>query len=324
MVTLKSLGFLSGGSSMKNASETINAAGKIVKIAEKIAKVLDKIRIFKKEGQGIYIKVPEKICQYDTIVRVQKSGFLSRKIDFPLPEVKRVIGTCMPSLFSLQNAIRKNPNGFTLSAEGIPDGTEFILMQFQYEIPSPGFIFNLVEASTATEPIEYNDRDEYWMHAQLKFPQILQKAYSHLKLQDVNLNVDVAVDNEIKTAVPNYVTKSLQTIRELLSETERGKAHRLLLKHLQSRRRIGIDIYSLITEIGSIFLRFKNFIHVTEPFRYFDSKQGTDFYDFPGQIVPKAMTVVSRTDLSLEVPAAKGKVIYKKRDLLDELTEVFE
>lgn len=311
---------------MTEPSKAISAATKIIEVAEKIAKVLDKIRVLKKEGQGIYIKVPERICQYDAIVKVQQSGFLSKNIDFPLPEVDRVIGTCMPSLSSLENAIYRTLEGFSLSIEGIPDGTDFILMQFQYKIPSSSFISNLVEMSVSAEPFEYSDRDEYWMHAQLKFPQILQKAYSHLRLQDVNLNVDVAVDNEISTAVPKYVIRGLRTIRRLLSESDRSKAHTLLMQHIQSRRRIGIDIYDLIYQISSIFMaeRFKSFVDITPPFRYFDARQGADFYDFPGQVLPKAITVVSRTDLSLQVPAAEGKVIYKKTNLRDELNKIFK
>jgi hypothetical protein len=97
------------------------------------------------------------------------------------------------------------------------------------------------------------------------------------------------------------------------------------MSYLQSKRQIGTDIYSLMAEIHSVFLptRFKNFVDITPPFRYHNSKQGTDFYDFPGQVLPKAMTVVSRTDLNLQNPAREGKVIYKKRDLFSELDKIF-
>lgn len=325
---MKSRGFSSGVNNMSQPSEAIAVAGKIAEVAERIAKVLDKIRFLKKEGQGIYIKVPERICQYDVIVKVRDIGLFSKEIHFPLPEVDRLIGTCMPSLRSLHNAIHKTSSGFVLQAfsEHVPYGTDFVLMQFQYKIPSSTFISNLVEKTLAAEPVEYNDRDEYWIHAQLKFPQILQKAYSHLRLQDVNISVNVAVDNEIKTAVPKSVIRGLRTIRRLLSESDRSKAHVYLMQHLQSRRRLGMSVYDVIYQINSLFAseRFKSFVHVTPPFRYFDSKLGTDFYDFPGQVLPKAMTVVSRTDLSLETPAVEGKVVYKKRDLHGELEKVFK
>lgn len=309
---------------MSSPSEGVNVANGIINIVQKIAGTLDKIRFFKKEGQSIYIKIPEKICQYDAAIRVRERGVISKNINFPLPEIDCVTGTCMPSLFQLGKSIRKTPTGFLVSTKDIPAGTDLVLMQFQYKIPDSKFISNLVETKVAAEPLEFNERDEYWMHAQLRFPQILQKIYSDLKIQDVDLSVNVAVDNEVKTAIPKHVTRHLQLIRDMLAETERGKAHKLLLQHLQMKRRIGIDIYALINEISSIFLpsRFKNYIEIVSPFKYVDSRQGTASYNFPGQLVPKVMTVISQTDLSLQTPAVDGKLVYKKKNLLDKLTDV--
>ena len=287
----------------------------IAKVIGKITESLEKIKALKVEGRGIKIKVPEKVCQYDAIVRVSKHAVLSKKIPFNLPEVSEISGTFMPSLTPLGEAIQKTHNGFLLSIDAIPSGTEYILLSFQYKISYGRFISNLVETKVATEPYCYDEIDEYWMHAQLKFPQILQKTYTYLRIEDLELNVDVAVDNEIKTAVPKHFIKSLQIIRKLLAETDREKAHRLLIQHLQQKRRLGMDIYEIIAGIQSIFLpdSFKNFINVSPPFRCFKLEQGREFYDFPGQIVPKTMTVISRTDLSLERPAVEGKVIYMKR-----------
>ncbi len=307
-------------------SEAADTANKVVEIAESISKALDKVHVLKKEGHGIYIKVPEKVCQYDVIIRCQRHGIVSKKINLPLPGVDQVMGTCMPSLFSLHNAIVKTQDGFTLSIETIPEGTDYILMQFQYKIPNPNFVMNLVESSVSVEPVEYNDRDEYWMHAQLKFPQVLHKAYSHLRLQDVDLDIDVAIDNEVKTAIPKSVTWELRKIRKLLGQTDRNLMHAAFVEYMRSKRRVGFDVYSLVNEIGSLFLpdHFRKFVDISPPFKYFNSKQGTDFYDSPGQAFPKSMTVVSRTDLSLETPAKEGKLVYKKQDLLSELEKIFE
>ncbi len=329
MDQLKSQGFLSGGElglDLPNSSEAIESASKIVELAENIGKVLDKIYALKKEGQGISIKVPEGICQYDAIVKVRGSGIVSKNIAFQLPEVDNVTGVCMPSLKPLHDSIRKTAEGFCLFLEGVPDGTDYILLQFQYKTPGADFMSNLVESSVSAEPEEHNDRDEYWMHAGLKFPQILVKAYSHLRLENIELNVDVAVENELKTAVPAFVIKSLRSIRKLLGHTDRNLSHQAMINYLRSKRQIGMDIYSLMAQINNVFLptRFKSFVEVTSPFKYHDSKQGSDFYDYPGQILPKVMAVTSRTDLSLQNPARDGKVIYKKTDLSKELEKIFK
>jgi hypothetical protein len=311
---------------MSSASEAAKTANQIIEVMQKISRSLERIHFFKKEAQSIYIKTPQKIVQYDAAIRVRESGVISKKIRFPLPQVECINGMCMPSLFQLGKSIKRTPTGFVLSVEDIPAGTELVLMQFQYKIPDSKFITNLVETKVATEPLESNHMDEYWMSAQLRFPQILKKIYTDLRVEDIDLDVNVAVDNEIRTAIPFAVKKDLQIIREMLSETERGKAHALLLEHLQMKRRLSVDIYSIITEIATLFspLRFKSFVEVTAPFRYSDSKQGTSFSDYAGQLVPKMMTVVSLADLNLELPAVNGKVLYKKKDMLDKIKSVFK
>jgi len=305
----------------RSASEATKTANQIIDVLQKISGALDRIRFFKREGQSIYIKTQQKIVQYDAAIRVRQSGVISKDIEFPLPQVKCINGTCMPSLLQLGNSIKRRPTGFVLSLEDIPLGTELVLLQFQYKIPDPRFIANLVETRVATEPLEFKDKDEYWMSAQLRFPKVLEKVYSGLEIEDIDLNVNVAVDNEIKTAIPWAIRKDLQIIREMLSEPERGKAHRLLLNHMQMRKRLSMDIYGIITEISTLFspLRFQSFVEITSPFRYFNSKQGTSFSDFAGQLVPKMMTVISSADLNLQLPAVSGKVIYKKKDMLDTL-----
>lgn len=310
---------------IEHARAAAETAAKLSEIADKISKVIDKIYVLKKEGQGLSIKVPERTCQYDAAVRVQKHGLATKNILFPLPEVERITATCMPSFFYLTNAIVKVPEGFILHYNAIPEGTELVLLNFEYRIPNPAFITNLVERSVSVEPLQYDDRDEYWMNAQLKFPQALQKIYSHLSLQDIDLNVDVAVDNEVKTTIPNYVTRGLRAIRKLLSQSDRNLTHTAFIEYLRTRRQIGTDIYTLIAEINALFIpeRFMKFVEVTEPFRYYNSRQGTEFHDFPGQVVPKTMRVTSRTDLNLETPAKEGKVIYKKKSLSEELAKVF-
>jgi hypothetical protein len=310
---------------MGSASEASKTADQIIDTLQKISGVLDKIRYFKREGQSMCIKTPQKIVQYDAVIRVQELGLISRDIKFPLPQVECISGTCMPSLFQLGNSIKKTSTGFVLSKEDIPTGTELVLMQFQYKIPDSKFVTNLVKTKVATEPLEFEDKDEYWMSAQLRFPKILEKVYAGLEVEDIDLNVNVAVDNEVKTAIPRAVEKDLQIIREMLSETERGRAHRLLLRHMSMRRRLSIDIYGIVTEISMLFspLRFQNFIEVTSPFRYSDSEKTTSFYDFAGQLVPKTVTVTSQTNLNLEVPAVSGKVVYKKKDILDKLKDIF-
>ena len=82
----------------------------------------------------------------------------------------------------------------------------------------------------------------------------------------------------------------------------------------------------VLMDLQDIFepLQFCTFVDVKSPFRYSDCIRGKEFYDkIPFPTFPKTMKVISRTDLSLDKPAAEGRLIYKKKDLQDKISEVF-
>lgn len=54
-----------------------------------------------------------------------------------------------------------------------------------------------------------------------------------------------------------------------------------------------------------------------QDFRYANCYAGRERYDLPIEVIPKRMEVISRADISLEVPAANGKIIYRKKQFRD-------
>jgi len=170
------------------------------------------------------------------------------------------------------------------------------------------------------------DRDEYWMHAQLKHLSVLKTTYGRLDLRDMDFILDVGIHQTLKTRIPTQIIRELEVIRDLISETDRGRKFKLAFKHLQMRRRRQIrDVQNTLADLQKIFLptTFSTFIEVERPFRYSDSVRGSDFYDIPFQTFPKTMKVISRTDLSLSTPAADGKLIFKRKELGDEISKIF-
>ncbi|XHH08816.1 MAG: hypothetical protein ACFCUE_14805 [Candidatus Bathyarchaeia archaeon] len=309
--------------------EAVETAEKVVDIGQKISKALDSVHALKKEGQGIRINVPERLCQYDTIVKVRKNGIVSKKVSFQLNEVDSIIGTCMPSLLPMSIIKLSDTNNntqYVIPLDSVPESTDYIMLQFQYRVLNPNFMANLVQTNVSTEPAEHEDRDEYWMQAAIKFPHILEKAYRHLILEGTELNVDIAIDQELRTSIPPYLSKGLRNIKNVLSQPDRNLAIKALIKYIESRRKIGDDIYSLVAQVNDLFVpnRFKDFVEVSPPFRYTNAKKGSEFFDFPGQMFPKSVTVISRTDLNLNNPAKEGKIIYKKSDMCAELEKFFK
>jgi hypothetical protein len=60
---------------------------------------------------------------------------------------------------------------------------------------------------------------------------------------------------------------------------------------------------------------FLKFLDVGRPYRYATSVPFGSVYDIPLLVFPRIMRVDARTDFSIDRPAAKGKMIFNKREL---------
>jgi len=208
-----------------------------------------------------------------------------------------------------------------------PSG-ENLLLNFGFRIKDDQFVKKLVQKNVQRDsPRELNDElDEYWMHAQLKEPKIFRrKGYGRLDLRDIDFSVNVGIHQDLKTAIPSDFVRNLKIISEWIKTKDRVEKWRLGWEHLRLKPKSYTgNEEELISDIQSLFFphEFKRFVEVREPFRYQESIRGVDFYDLPFQAFPKLMTVVSRTTLNLETPASKGKLIYKKQVLRDEISRI--
>jgi hypothetical protein len=185
----------------------------------------------------------------------------------------------------------------------------------------------LVQRDSQAESVS-ETKNEYWLHAQLKNLRALQTNYGRLDLLDLDLFLDVAVHQDVKPKIPTPFLEDLNIIAEWIAEKDRGKKWDLSLEHLRKQRakRYAGKEQEVLRDMQDLFdpEHFCSFIDVTTPFHYFDCIRGKEFYDkIPFPTFPKTMKVVARTDLSLDNPAAEGKLIYKKRDLQEEVSLVF-
>ena len=205
--------------------------------------------------------------------------------------------------------------------------TDTFWATIEYDIKDNNFLNDLVQRDMQTESIS-ETKNEYWMHAQLKNLRALQTNYGRLDLQDVDFFVDVAVHQDIKTKIPKPFTVDLEIVAKWISEKERGEKHDLSLEHLRQQRtqRYAGREQEVLKDLQDLFIpeQFCTFIDVALPFRYSDCIRGKEFFDkIPFPTFPKAMKVISRTDLNLDNPAVEGRLVYKKKDFQDKISEVF-
>lgn len=313
---------LNGRDRMSDIDRTTRS---LFSLPEKINKILSSIKGVKILNQELIAKTPELVGEHTVAISNDPSV---DKLKFPLHTKVNLEVHSLPDYADQRQAISALGDSFEVSINRIQPIGDRLLLRFTYPIKDDKFVRNLVRKDVQRDSPRglENELEEYWMHAQLTNPKILMgKGYRRLDLKDIDFGVNVAVSQDLKTAIPSDFVRNLKIISEWIKTKDRVLKHRLSWQHLQlSPKSYTGNEEKLISDIQSLFFPhgFRKFVEVTEPFHYYESLRGVDFYDLPFQAFPRVMTVVSRTNLSLESPAAKGKLIYKKRDLKDEIAQI--
>jgi len=156
----------------------------------------------------------------------------------------------------------------------------------------------------------------------------LKQDFGYIELRDIDFGVDVAVHQDIKMKVPSVFKQQLETVMRLLRPIGRSDKYRLLNRLLsQQQHKYGGKEFEILGDLQDMFLpiEFKKFLEIKKDFHYFDCARGKDFYEtLPFPTWPKSMRVVSRTDLNFETPAADGLLIFKRKDFLKDMGDIFK
>ncbi len=296
-----------------------------LKIVERIGKTLDTLkRSVEKESEVLALRLPEHVGEYSVVLRV-KSGLYGGKTPFSIPNIIRLTAVCLPAFRREENAISREGDTFVFDPSKLSKGAETVLLKFEFHVEERTIVESLVKMNSQLDPLgsESSDEDKYWLTAQIKFPASLQRLYSSLEVLGVDFRVDVGVHQEIKT-LPREVRGIIERTAEFSGTSDREK----LLKLVAEQRRVSKFASRFredFRELALLFMptRFSHYIIVQQPFRYYECKPGLELFQSSFAPLPKFMTVVSRTDLSLEEPAKEGFLVYKKKEVRDEIQRIF-
>lgn len=299
-------------------------------IIHETSKILSKIYNETRGSYELYnpevrILCPENI-QSISIPFEAKSGKIPRKLDFPYGDIIRVNLKSIRAGENLNDAITRNETGFSINTKNMHEHDLFVL-DIDYKIKSQNILDSLVERNRSRE-VPNDEEYQYWMHAALKHPQILNTKYAKLTLEDVDFNIDVAVSQDIDTVIPKSFRDEIEITTRLIKEKDPHKIQALGREKIQAQRRRGKkkDLTETLDSLQDLFIEksFKNFFDVREDFYYYECCRGSNYHvNTPFNLTwPKSMKITSRCDLSLEKCAASGFVEYKKRNFLDEVSKI--
>lgn len=304
----------------------------LFKVAEYVYKVWEKIPKIKILNQEITINIPESTVVYNLAVRIPTSFRSIRKpIEISAPSIVRLSASSLhPIPRSVREATKEvvYPDGHTAYAlfpELLPPECDLISLTTSYQIDDPSILDDLVDRAKGHEP-SGSEKNEYWMHAQLKHPKVLRDSgFGRFDLHDVDVTVDVGVHNELKATLPPAFIARLKTFFRVMAERDPRRQHLALpkLRRLAKEKTAGRE-FKILVDLEDLFMpwTFSKYVEVRKDFRYSDCYKGKECYELPIEIIPKKVNVISRADLTLEKPAAKGTLIYKNNLLIDAIRSI--
>lgn len=204
--------------------------------------------------------------------------------------------------------------------------SELFSIEIAYKMDDD-FIKGLVRARSPRELLE--DKVKYELSAQLRNPEALQLNFSEIEIEEFPVHARVHIADQINTNVPNYMKKLIEVENEILSNDNPYGWKDIQLLHQEKtrlKRKLGKrNIEERVKQMALLLepSTFLNYVRVMEDFKL-DNCNGKDYYRSFGMLpLPRFMEVISRTDLNLDKPAAKGTLIYESKMFDDEIKNMF-
>jgi len=307
----------------------LGAISKIFKTTEIIDRILLDSRVFDIKSKDFQLKSVEGIMVYSVVVAPKVSLESGRMISFDGIDLRRISIFSSPGFSEETGSISRIEKGlvksFAIDPRKISENAGELNLKFELECEVERVVNDLVRKDHQIESVG-EESNTYWLHAQFKELSNLQRLLRRMDLLDIPFIVNVAVHQDVKTKFPARRQHELELIAKWARELDRTRKNVLSFEHLQlkSARPREKDITKLLCDLQDLFLphRFRSFIDVIEDFYYSDCFRGADFYDqIPFRTFPKWMSVLCRTDLSIERPASEGELLYKKASFLEAVEE---
>jgi hypothetical protein len=300
-------------------------------VAEYVYKIWERIPKTKILNQETTINVPESVVEYSLAISIPSNFRSIRKmIEISAPSIIRVSASSLhPFPRTVREAVKKvqyndGRIAYVLFPELLPPESDLISMNTSYLIDDASLLDDLVDRTKAHEP-SGPEKNEYWMHAQLRHPRALVDKFGRFDLRDVDVTVDVGVHNELKNTLPPPFIRRLKTFFKIMSETDPHRQHLAVpeLRKLAKEKTAGRE-FKILVDLESLFMptEFSKYLDVSRDFRYSTCYKGKECYELPIEIIPKKMNVISRADLTLEKPTADGILVYKNNLFIEAIKNV--
>lgn len=270
---------------------------------------------------------------YNTTINVQgpfakwvtKRSFDSKS--FPKDQIYsiKLLGL-KPYPVTISHAIIESGNEYKLDFSKCLD-FETLVLEVAYRM-DPEWLRGLVFSRSSPEAIE--ERLKYNLIAGLCNPSSLEHGFSRVDVNDYPISARIHIQESICTNIPQYVSELARIEAEIQEDYDPRhgtKVHALQMQKAELKTRLGKEgLVIKLRDLGRFLrpMKFLDFVAVHEDFRLHCCQWGDEVFRlFEMLTFPTSMNVISRTDLSLGQPAAKGYLIYESKKFENEVASYF-
>lgn len=244
-------------------------------------------------------------------IRVRKRG----KVQIPLEEGFRFVDMFSQGSFETVRAPwSKTDTHWVMDPSSLPAGENYLVRLEKTGVGDD--IFNrIVDFSMPNDPMSEGGSDIYYIQSAITEPALFEDVYEEFRVENVDVEVKVAVRGCFSTAIPERVPRSIRRSQRLLRASNQNDVRELRKVH---RLRKGTRDAMKISEMEAVNIikgltapdKFSEFIDVTAPYKREDIVQNSQQEGF----LPENVNVDVSTNLDLDNRAAKGKLKFFKQD----------
>ena len=267
------------------------------------------------------IKLRESVMEFEAPLEIKKK-FLNRgeliELELPTPS-KFIIYSLKPPYGRLRDAYEIKSGKVFLKRSVIDQLGGDIKVSMEYPIEDRQSLDGLVYTSSPKDSnLTTASGDEiidYWLHAELKSVKPLRDIYSEVRVEDIEVKVEVAVKEHIKELFGDDLKADL-AMRSKITSRDRNDRARAAYYLAKRKPRFKGDLDKVVYEFQELLRssKFRRFIALKEgTFRLGECEKDVGLGAPIGPLyVPESMNVFSTTDLTLEDPAKNDNLLYKK------------
>lgn len=313
--------------------EDAASAGVIIKDLSKLIKPL--VSTLSEAGTDIQspelrLKCTEDFLEYTAGLRFRERLWTGSHATLRIPPPRRFRIYSLFPYEAIDGCHSVTENGVVLNRDGLKDKGDSFRVELEYDLEGSQTLSGLVFTSSPADTVALSsdtDIQRFWLHSELKSLDFLKSLYRRVRVEDLDVQVDVTLREEIRDAITPEFRREMMMLAKFQSEDRNEQARAIAYRRHHLRSRYSGNFFAAMQAAEELVQpsRFRRFLSLEGPYRLSKCTRGPDFSDAVLPVsLPHSMLVYSTTDLTLEEPAKEGKLIYKKSDFSKKMQSALE